>query len=81
MKTLHVNSETGCHCSYHMGILIDGAVAALLAVFTATFGKVPRFKVHGGDVRENLALQNIQVSGFYLVILYLVINSLFLCYT
>jgi len=39
-------------------------VAAVLAVFTAVMGAacMPQFKVHGGSARENLALQNVQVS-------------------
>ena len=37
-------------------------MAAVLAVFTAVMGVVPKFKLHGGTARENLALQNVQVS-------------------
>lgn len=44
-----------------MNINIDIAVAALISVFTAALSLVPRFKVNGGSIRENLALQNVQV--------------------
>ena len=47
--------------SYHQGITIDTAVAAVLAIFTAAFKVVPKFTAHGGSQRENLALQNVQV--------------------
>lgn len=46
--------------SYHMGITIDTAVTAIMAIFTTITGKVPRFAAHGGSARESLALQNIQ---------------------
>lgn len=46
--------------SYHLTLNIDVAVTALLAVFTAVFGLIPKFKVHGGSLRENLAMQNLQ---------------------
>lgn len=46
--------------SYHMEITIDGAVRALLAIFSGITGLVPQFKVNGGCPRQNLALQNIQ---------------------
>jgi len=45
-----------------MTLNIEPAVAAVLAVFTAVMGVVPKFKLHGGTARENLALQNVQVS-------------------
>ena len=48
--------------SYHLEINIDKAVSAVLAVFTAVMMVVPKFSVHGGSMRENLALQNIQVG-------------------
>ena len=48
--------------SNHMTLNIEPAVAAVLAVFTAVMGVVPKFKLHGGTARENLALQNVQVS-------------------
>ena len=46
--------------AYHMGIAIDTVVQALVALFSATFGKTPRFVSHGGTMAEDLALQNIQ---------------------
>jgi len=47
--------------SFHLSITIDVAVAAVLSVFSAALKLVPKFKVHGGGLRENLALQNVQV--------------------
>lgn len=41
---------------------IDVAVAAVLGIFSAALKLVPKFKAHGGGLRENLALQNVQVS-------------------
>ncbi|XP_067676851.1 glutamine-dependent NAD(+) synthetase-like isoform X1 [Haliotis asinina] len=46
--------------SYHLNINIDVAVKAILTVFTTACMVVPKFKVHGGGLRENLALQNVQ---------------------
>jgi NAD+ synthase (glutamine-hydrolysing) len=46
--------------SYHMGISIDTAVNAIIGIFSTTTGMIPKFKVRGGGVRENLALQNVQ---------------------
>ncbi|XP_013392371.1 glutamine-dependent NAD(+) synthetase [Lingula anatina] len=46
--------------SHHLQIKIDTAVAAVLGIFTAVMGVVPRFTAHGGSLRENVALQNIQ---------------------
>ncbi|KAJ3305269.1 glutamine-dependent NAD(+) synthetase [Kappamyces sp. JEL0829] len=46
--------------SYHVDIGIDAIVSAILAVFTLVTMQTPQFKVHGGTVAENLALQNIQ---------------------
>jgi hypothetical protein len=42
-------------------VTIDIAVAAVIGVFTAALKLVPKFKAHGGGLRENLALQNVQV--------------------
>ena len=42
------------------GITIDTAVSAVLGIFTAVTGKIPKFKLHGGTYRENLAMQNVQ---------------------
>lgn len=50
-------------CSYHLTLNIEPAVAAVLGVFTTVCGLIPKFKVHGGSARENLALQNLQVGG------------------
>jgi NAD+ synthase (glutamine-hydrolysing) len=44
----------------HLSFDIDTVVAALLALFVAVTRRTPRFKVDGGSVAENLALQNIQ---------------------
>jgi NAD+ synthase (glutamine-hydrolysing) len=44
----------------HAHIAIDGAVNAMIAMFSAFSGKTPRFRLHGGTEAENLALQNIQ---------------------
>eukprot|EP00753_Platysulcus_tardus_P008934 PLAT1719.1.p1 GENE.PLAT1719.1~~PLAT1719.1.p1 ORF type:complete len:1065 (-),score=522.65 PLAT1719.1:67-3237(-) len=42
---------------FHVDAEIDTAVAGILSVFTATFGKTPSFK---GGRSEDLALQNVQ---------------------
>lgn len=44
----------------HLSFDIDGVIAALLALFVAVTRHTPRFKVDGGGMAENLALQNIQ---------------------
>jgi len=49
-------------CSNHLTLNIEPAVTAVLAVFTAVMGVVPKFRLHGGTARENLALQNVQAS-------------------
>ncbi|XP_076445910.1 glutamine-dependent NAD(+) synthetase-like [Babylonia areolata] len=46
--------------SHHLSINIDMAVSALLKIFSTAVSMVPRFRVHGGSLRENLALQNVQ---------------------
>ena len=50
------------YCFFHFrsGITIDAAVSAVLGIFTAVSGKIPKFKLYGGTHRENLALQNVQ---------------------
>jgi len=48
--------------SYHISINIDVAVSAVLGIFTAVSGLVPRFASRGGSARESLALQNVQVE-------------------
>ncbi|XP_043932891.1 glutamine-dependent NAD(+) synthetase [Protopterus annectens] len=46
--------------SYHINLNIDGAVKAMMGIFTMVTGKSPQFRMHGGSSRENLALQNVQ---------------------
>lgn len=46
--------------SYHVDMNIDTVVRAIHDLFTFVTGFTPRFRVHGGSERENLALQNIQ---------------------
>jgi len=46
--------------SYHLGVVIDSAIKAMISIFTSVTRKVPRFRIHGGSDQENLALQNIQ---------------------
>lgn len=48
--------------AWHASINITSVVQAALRLLTTVFGeaKRPRFRVHGGSPRENLALQNIQ---------------------
>ena len=47
--------------SHHIGLRIDPVVKALVGLFSLVTGASPRFAVHGGSDRENLALQNVQV--------------------
>uniref|UniRef100_A0A914WZ17 Glutamine-dependent NAD(+) synthetase n=1 Tax=Plectus sambesii TaxID=2011161 RepID=A0A914WZ17_9BILA len=55
----------------HSSVLIDTAVSAVIKIFEiATGGRLPRFRVEGGEGRENLALQNIQ-ARLRMVISYL----------
>nr|CAH0100316.1 unnamed protein product [Daphnia galeata] len=46
--------------SYHLTLAIDAVVSAALNIFTVVTGLVPKFRVDGGSLRENLALQNVQ---------------------
>jgi len=46
--------------SYHLSIVIDTAVKAVLGVFSLATNCFPKFKARGGSARENLALQNVQ---------------------
>ncbi|KAL9615491.1 MAG: hypothetical protein Q9167_000004, partial [Letrouitia subvulpina] len=46
--------------SYHTDLNIDEVYKAQKNIFTAAIGFEPKFKVHGGSMAENLALQNIQ---------------------
>ncbi|VDO94711.1 unnamed protein product [Soboliphyme baturini] len=56
--------------SHHLNININSAVKAVLDIFTGAFNKLPRFRCHGGESRENLALQNVQ-ARLRMVITYL----------
>lgn len=46
--------------SYHISIEIDIVVEALLKMFSIVTGKTPRYSSQGGNMSEDLALQNIQ---------------------
>ena len=46
----------------HKNVVIDAAVKAILSIFILFAGRTPKYSARGGDSRENLALQNIQVS-------------------
>uniref|UniRef100_A0A3Q1AQ21 Glutamine-dependent NAD(+) synthetase n=1 Tax=Amphiprion ocellaris TaxID=80972 RepID=A0A3Q1AQ21_AMPOC len=46
--------------STHMNINIDMAVKGILGIFSVVTGRWPQFRVNGGSLRENLALQNVQ---------------------
>jgi len=46
--------------SYHLHIVIDTAVKAVMGIFSLTTGQFPKFSARGGSARENLALQNVQ---------------------
>ncbi|XP_067946832.1 glutamine-dependent NAD(+) synthetase-like [Watersipora subatra] len=46
--------------SSHLELSIDLAVKAFMSIFQLVTKMTPKFKVHGGSVRENLALQNVQ---------------------
>jgi len=56
--------------SYHVDMNMDTVVRAIHDLFTFITGFKPRFRVHGGSDRENLALQNIQ-ARLRMVISYL----------
>ncbi|KAJ3136153.1 glutamine-dependent NAD(+) synthetase [Physocladia obscura] len=49
--------------SYHVNLNMDSVVSAVLGVFQTVTGKTPQFKMNGGTVAENLALQNIQARS------------------
>ena len=57
-------------CSYHLDIRIDTAVSAILSIFSLVTKMIPKYKIYGGSLRENLALQNVQVNR---VILFMII--------
>ncbi|KAJ3127900.1 glutamine-dependent NAD(+) synthetase [Nowakowskiella sp. JEL0407] len=46
--------------SYHIIFTFDAVIAAVIALFLSVTNLTPKFAVHGGSARENLALQNIQ---------------------
>jgi len=46
--------------SYHVDMNMDTVVRSIHDLFTFVTGFKPRFRVHGGSDRENLAMQNIQ---------------------
>jgi NAD+ synthase (glutamine-hydrolysing) len=46
--------------SYHLHIVIDKAITAIIEIFSGVTGLFPKFAVKGGCPRQNLALQNIQ---------------------
>ncbi|KAH8116491.1 glutamine-dependent NAD synthetase with GAT domain-containing protein [Phellopilus nigrolimitatus] len=46
--------------SYHIDLNMDTVVNAVRTLFGFVTGIKPKFKVHGGSLAENLALQNIQ---------------------
>ena len=48
------------YCSYHMSLVIDAAVTAVVNIFSVATGLIPKFRAEGGSLRENLALQNVQ---------------------
>ena len=57
--------------SHHLPINIDNAVSAFIGIFAeAHQGRIPKFKAHGGTIRENVALQNVQARS-RMVIAYL----------
>lgn len=47
--------------SYHMCVAIDAITKAIISVFEAATGSLPKFLVHGGGMAEDIALQNVQV--------------------
>jgi NAD+ synthase (glutamine-hydrolysing) len=56
-RSQKLSAEIG---GYHLNAPIDGIVSAFVKLFTLLTNKEPKFRVHGGSVAENLALQNIQ---------------------
>lgn len=46
--------------SYHLNVVIDKAVSAVVSIFISLTGKTPQFAIYGGSPRESLALQNVQ---------------------
>lgn len=60
-----VSVSTFSH-STHMNISIDMAVKGILGIFSVVTGRWPQFRANGGSNRENLALQNVQVTHLVL---------------
>ena len=56
-RAADLSSQVG---SYHLSLVIDAAVSAVLNIFATVTGLIPKFRVEGGSLRENLALQNVQ---------------------
>ncbi|OIW35238.1 glutamine-dependent NAD(+) synthetase with GAT domain-containing protein [Coniochaeta ligniaria NRRL 30616] len=56
--------------SYHTDMNIDDTFHATKGLLTQGTGFEPRFKVHGGSVTENLALQNIQARSRMVIAYY-----------
>jgi NAD+ synthase (glutamine-hydrolysing) len=54
-------SDLPFYCSYHVDLNMDVLVTAVRELFSMVLGFKPKYKVHGGSMAENLALQNIQV--------------------
>lgn len=58
-----------CMCfSYHFDFNFMGVVNSVLTVFKYVTNMTPKYAVHGGTMRENLALQNIQVKKREIII-------------
>ncbi|KAI8613527.1 hypothetical protein BC830DRAFT_1258240 [Chytriomyces sp. MP71] len=64
--------------AYHVNLNMDSVVLAVLGVFQTVTGRTPQFKMHGGSVAENLALQNIQARS-RMVLSYLFAQLLLWC--
>ncbi|KAB5580566.1 hypothetical protein GE09DRAFT_1082730 [Coniochaeta sp. 2T2.1] len=56
--------------SYHTDMNIDDTFHATKGLLTQGTGFEPKFKVHGGSVTENLALQNIQARSRMVIAYY-----------
>jgi len=46
--------------SYHLSVVIDKVISAVVSIFVNLTGKTPQFAIYGGSPRESLALQNVQ---------------------
>lgn len=56
-----------------MSLAIDAAVSAVVNIFSVVTGLIPKFRIEGGSLRENLALQNVQ-ARMRMVLSYLVLG-------